>query len=453
MNVKILVIGLGPYSVFTHLKNLLSDKIKPIAIVELESRAAGAKIILQTLNLSDVEIITVPDTGRDALSLDVKLTQKFDHMIQNKEISHVLISTEPKAHYSYLSYFLRQRIPIFCDKPILALKGFSTDLKVTRKSREQYEELKKLSQDLAVPVYINMKRRSHAGYRFIRDLVENISLTYRLAPTSLEVSASDGMWNFPNEFLSRENHPYKYGYGKLLHSGYHFVDLISFLIEKPLQQIHGHKIFIDAKSFGVRPNDFMETLNAQFYEQFFQGYDFQNDIQEAQKITSYGELDIFSNLRIMNAHKVPVTHVSLNLMNTSFSRRSWQHLPFDTYKANGRVRHERMSLTIGPLFNIQFHEYGTLEPDDRGGPYPVSEILVFRNTALIGGDAFQRIPTKDLEGASEKTEEQIALKEFIHLKPSSSMIWDHQWSQELLFKIGESLVIDEQEQINKASLS
>ena len=24
-----------------------------------------------------------------------------------------------------------------------------------------------------------------------------------------------------------ENHPYKYGYGKLFHSGYHFIDLLA----------------------------------------------------------------------------------------------------------------------------------------------------------------------------------------------------------------------------------
>ena len=30
--------------------------------------------------------------------------------------------------------------------------------------------------------------------------------------------------------ILRDNHPYKYGYGKLLHSGYHFVDLISIFL-------------------------------------------------------------------------------------------------------------------------------------------------------------------------------------------------------------------------------
>ena len=34
----------------------------------------------------------------------------------------------------------------------------------------------------------------------------------------------------PHDLL-KENHPYKYGYGKLFHSGYHFIDLLSDLIK------------------------------------------------------------------------------------------------------------------------------------------------------------------------------------------------------------------------------
>ncbi len=439
---QVLIVGLGPYGVFTHLNNLLLENIKPCVVVELESRGAGTKIILQTLGLKDVEIVLVPDLNRDQLELDQGVKTNLDRVIDEKKISHVLISTEPKAHYSYLKYFIEKRIPVFCDKPIIALASFSTDLQVSRKSFDMYKELMQLSEENSVPVYINRKRREHSGYQFIRNLIHEVSLEYGLAPTSLEISASDGMWNFPKEFVGRENHPYKYGYGKLLHSGYHFVDLISYLLEKSVRKIHGQELSLMASSYCFRPNDMLEVMDDQFYGQFFKGADFQKDIFEAKKIDNFGELDVFSNLRIANSQKVPVTHVSMNLMNTSFSRRSWADLPFDTYKGNGRVRHERMSLQIGPLLNIQFHEYGTLELDQNGGPYPISEILVFRNKALIGGEAFQRIKSTELDAGSSQTEEQKSLKRFIDKGPSVSMIRDHCWSQELLSKFAESIVSD-----------
>ena len=31
--------------------------------------------------------------------------------------------------------------------------------------------------------------------------------------------------------LDKENHPYKYGYGKLYHSGYHFIDILAELLK------------------------------------------------------------------------------------------------------------------------------------------------------------------------------------------------------------------------------
>jgi hypothetical protein len=37
----------------------------------------------------------------------------------------------------------------------------------------------------------------------------------------------------PSEYTSREGHPYRYGYGKLVHSGYHFVDLFAWLVFIP----------------------------------------------------------------------------------------------------------------------------------------------------------------------------------------------------------------------------
>jgi hypothetical protein len=438
---NVLIVGLGPYCLFTHLNILLEMQVIPRVIIELQSKAHSTKIILGTLGLAQVKLIFIPDEDRNSETINLKTEQVLNSLILSENITHAIISTEPKAHFSYLKYFIGKKIASFCDKPIVAIENASIDKQVSTKILSMYTELLSLSEELLVPVYINTKRREHSGYKFIKQLVEETSKLYNLAPTSLEISASDGMWNFPIEFLTRENHPYKYGYGKMMHTGYHFIDLISYLLEDSLRRIHNGIFKLEAQSYCIRPPDNMGLMNEKFYQQFFKDENFKIDIDKAIKVENYGELDIFSIMRILNSANLPLTQVSLNLMNTSFSRRSWQDLPFDTYKGNGRVRHERMSLHVGPLLNIQLQEYGTLEDSSKGGPYPISEILIFRNKALIGGEAFQRIQLADIEvtHSQNNIEEKRALLSFLNLEDSPSKLKAHAWSQELLATFSKSI--------------
>jgi hypothetical protein len=95
----------------------------------------------------------------------------------------------------------------------------------------------------------------------------------------------------------------------------------------------------------------------------------------------------------------------LNLLSSGFSRRTWAEQAADTYKNNGRVRHESIQLTMGPLFNIQVHSYQSCEIKDRNntaydhnsvGGLDHYQIHIFRNTEIIGGKPVEVIEGKDL---------------------------------------------------------
>ena len=51
-----------------------------------------------------------------------------------------------------------------------------------------------------------------------------------------DIYHADGMWVMPHEW-ERDNHAYKYGAGKLLHSGYHFVDLLALPYARRLAEV------------------------------------------------------------------------------------------------------------------------------------------------------------------------------------------------------------------------
>ena len=146
-----------------------------------------------------------------------------------------------------------------------------------------------------------------------------------------------------------------------------------------------------------------------------------------------------------------ITHCTFNLLQSGFSRRAWLELPKDTYKSNGRVRHERINIQIGPLLNVQIHSYQSDQKlKNKNKRYDVGEIdnfdiYIFRNVELIGGKSFEKISINnlikedDFLGNNEKARE-ICFKKFYDTEKNDSDFIKHKQSIILLQKICESVV-------------
>ena len=125
---------------------------------------------------------------------------------------------------------------------------------------------------------------------------------------------------------------------------------------------------------------------------------------EENNFKNFGEIDFHSIINFKKDDKT-ITNCTLNLMQSGFSRRSWCNLPQDIYKGNGRVRHERLNIEVGPLMNIQIHSYQAYEISEKEriinnnvGSIEHFEIYIFRNCKLIGGKPFEKI---DLDTISD----------------------------------------------------
>ena len=81
-------------------------------------------------------------------------------------------------------------------------------------SENSYNSLKELCIKYAI---ISTEPKSH--YAFTKFCLEN----------NINILV-DKPLTMPSDFINRENHPYKYGDGKLFHSGFHFVDMLAMLI-------------------------------------------------------------------------------------------------------------------------------------------------------------------------------------------------------------------------------
>ena len=448
--INIILIGLGPHAKRIYMNLFKKYNIKLNVLVDLESKRNEIMEYLRINGFISTELFLLDDNTKDHLTLPENKANELKELLKKHEIKYAIISTEPKAHFAYTKFFLENSINILLDKPITAPINSNHDINQTQKIKEEYEELCNLykTMGLKTKCIIQCQRRFHEGFIFVKNLLKEIIQKYNIPITYIDIYHSDGMWVMPNEYLSRENHPYKYGYGKLFHSGYHFIDLLTWILE--INNLTRNKHINNAEMFcsTFNPVDALNAINNNDYKNIFNTDKFEKAFENYEtNLENYGELDFHSIINFKNNNRI-ITNCSLNLMQSGFSRRSWCDLPKDIYKGNGRVRHERLNIHVGPLLNIQIHSYQAYEISDKDKPLNNNvgsiehfDIYIFRNSKIIGGKPFEQIDIatlseKDKEyfcGYNEKARENCFIS-FLDNSNQDSDLLKHKASIELVSK-------------------
>lgn len=452
---KVVLVGLGPHAKRIYMKCFELNHMSPALIIDIKSKKKEIEKYIKAKGLNS-KLFFIDDSEGVVCSLTKSEKEEIIKQCHALKVTHAIISTEPKAHYDYICLFLKNYIHVLVDKPLTAPINVSTDIKQAQKIWEEYEDIRNLYNQVQcknVILQLQCQRRWHKGYQLIHQIASDTIDKYNIPITAIQVSHCDGMWNMPNEFITRENHPYKYGYGKLLHSGYHFLDLVAWFESINDKLIEKASDNVELYAAAIRPSDFMTIINKNDYRLLFDDNKFDNlfDHISDYKFEKYGEVDVYSLIQFKHKNKAICT-ATLNLMQNGFSRRAWNELPKDTYKGNGRVRHEYMNIQIGPLMNIQVHSYQSKEVKDRSDKkYGIGEvehfdIYVFRNTEIIGGSLLEKFTLNDLlyngdskmQGYNEDAREKC-FKEFISCQVEGDPIYEHELSVKLLAKEYESL--------------
>lgn len=311
----------------------------------------------------------------------------------------------------YVHFALENHYDVLTDKPITVTKNM-TSLRSISKIRKQYYDILELASNTDTMCKVMCQRQYHRGYEYIKNLLDETVRKYQIPITYIDIYHSDGNWEMPHD-MDKENHPYKYGYGKLFHSGYHFIDNLSDFI-KINNQLKGTKRIDKAEvySSALIPNDELNIFNQQDFQRIFKeqnipDYYYQEKLP---KFDKYGEKNYYGSINFRNKYNQLITHVSLNLLHYGFSRRGWIESR-DYYKSNGRIRHEYINIQVGPLMNIQVHSYQSKEIKDRTKDVKFEEevgglehfdIHIYRNSDLIGGEPHEIIKLGDLYTNKEK---------------------------------------------------
>ena len=443
---NVALVGIGPHAKRIYLNYFKKHRANLTLVVELNSQKEIIRKYLDENDFKNTKIFTIDDSLKDDDHLPQEISSNLLAVCTTLDITHIIISTEPKAHFMYLEFALKNDINVLTDKPITVTKNM-TSLNSIKKVRKQYYEILELAKHSKGSCKVMCQRQYHRGYEKIKEILEKVVDEYKVPITNIEIFHSDGAWEMPHD-LEKENHPYKYGYGKLFHSGYHFIDLLSDFI-KINDSLSGNKSIVrgDVYSTVITPNDEMNFINIEDYKRLFKEQNIPSYYNENSKpkFDKFGEKDYHGLLTFYNNDGFPITTASLNLLHNGVSRRSWVETK-DFYKNNGRIRHERINIEIGHLLNIQVHSYQSKEICDRtsneeevGGLEHFD--IYFFNNPLIDTKPFKEIHLGDLYTEKEKEKflgynelsREIFINNFLNDKNCKGDIRDQALAIEILY--------------------
>lgn len=454
MRKSIALVGLGPHAMriyYPYIADLVErdNSVNLELVVDLEVNKAKVEKFIQSSRLKPGRVIYLNgDEHMLPLNTPYEVSQAFDEL----NINRVIVSTEPKAHKVYLMECIRRGVPVVTDKPVTAPIGLVTSIDAASTVYTDVLELVELmSSHYGSRVLVQCQRRNHDGYKKVFDVAKSLIDDYQIPMTYISIHHSDGMWNMPDELFYRENHPYKYGYGKLMHSGYHFIDLLATLLQLNNRIDSKKPDSMTIFSEYSRAIDQQIVINRSDYKRFF-GVNVANRLSAFSAddgLNNFGETDSYTQLQFSKNDRI-ITTAQLALIQSGFSQRGWPDLPEDSYKSNGRIRHEYINIHIGPLASIQVHSYQSKQINEQSildyttGGNNHFDIYVFRNSNLIGGEAFEKIEygSDDLcekrnlsyLGHNEHARSTI-LDELIYDLPSSSELSSHIATNKILSEI------------------
>lgn len=449
---NIALVGIGPHAKRIYINFFKKHKVNLAFVVELDSQRDNVRKYLDENGFKETKIFTINDKYKDDEHLPKDIANSLLKVCETFEITHFIISTEPKAHFMYLEFALKNNLNVLTDKPITVNKNM-TSLSSISKTRKQYYEILELAKNSTGTCKVMCQRQYHRGYEKIKEVLTDVVKEYKMPITNIEIFHSDGAWEMPHD-LGKENHPYKYGYGKLFHSGYHFIDLLSDFI-KINDTLGGNKKIVDGDVYSTvfTPNDEMNILNIEDYKRLFKNQSIPYYYNENTNPTfkKYGEKDFHGLLNFYNKDGFTITTANLNLVHNGVSRRSWIETK-DFYKSNGRIRHERINIEIGHLLNIQVHSYQSKEISDRtnneesvGGLEHFD--IYFFNNPLVDREPFKQIHLGDMYSEEEKKEflgynelsREIFLNNFLNDNECKGDIRDQALAIEILYSCAKGI--------------
>lgn len=452
---RIAMAGVGPHARHNHLP-LIQGLGRELGaelstVIELPSREASALERLAEHSIA-ADVLHCPDECAFDPRMPAPLAAELDRLLAAGRLDGLIVATDPRGHAMYLDWAATRGVDVLVDKPITAHP--IEDERSARRLHQDYLAHTRAFAASGASASVMVSRRAHPGYVFLRNCATEFVESYGVPLTYVDSSFAHGYWNMPDEFFSRENHPYRHGYGALLHGGYHAVDAVCWVL--------GANAALDRGSDGARlevttrhvtPADFFAQVDEGVYKRLL-GSDVSPWMraEKAAQATSFGETDVGVLFQMMRDGRA-LTTGSIRVMETSLSLRSWRELPEDTYRSNGRVSRERLVIHAGHLIAIEAETRRGLgsEDDADDGSF---HVRVFRNDRLVDGPRLEQ-HTFSSAGAGTLCDDgrEGIMRAWMERRATGSSLAEHAPSVELLAAACESMTLQRQGRAPSVSIA
>ncbi|MFF1725625.1 hypothetical protein [Streptomyces sviceus] len=378
-----------------------SGHIDSYSIIDLESQRTEIDGRIKAASVKPRGVFYLPDSGDRVRETPQELIAVAIQRLRVPGVpTKVYIATEVRAHEAYLRFCVENNINSLVEKPVLApiVDGRFKPSYITK----TMEELIGVAAGSSAEHSVMTLSRYHQIYnqKVLASLRERME-RWEAPLTSFHLRAAGGVWNLQREFESRDDHPYKYGYGMMMHGAYHYVDLATQILSLNAELFPERQLRLEVSAFGAFPIDQHQRLS----KPIARGFQDAGARWSADSDASFrfGETDVTSTFRLVDAATGRTISLgTLSFEQTTPSIRSWGELPEGLYNVNGRTSSVDLEAQLSTLFSTHVHCYD-----------------IPRGVSADGIDAFARVTTR-ANAALLRDEQYVSEESFDGLFHSDS---------------------------------
>lgn len=348
---KILIIGgSGTWSGRTYIPSIKQSNcdVSLVGILDPVNPYYSPKTIthFEYLNKNNVKWV---ETGKDC---DKELVERC---IVEMGVDIVIISTPPKFHYEYTMVSLKCGVDVICDKPIIATPAQSSLLEKALVNIQKHNHLLQAIRESYNPkarrrcfVLTPLRRKLQEPYINLYDSVKFINEVFEQDVTNISITHNDGVFRFSDEVeLEYGSHGYSEGFGKLTHTGYHVLNVVSGFIEFgcDVQNVECVCKIINCKTVGDMLKSNSNRVNAKLLQSNAR-------FEDISDIALNAEMDIAISYTLCRGDE-KFCNIIVDLIHCGRSNRTLRHYDFNNYNDQGRTNELTMHIQQGSLFSSQ----------------------------------------------------------------------------------------------------
>lgn len=419
------------------IEQTISDgHVNGYSIIDLFSNQDWVEQKLQKVNVQpELKYFITVSKGKNKWADKDGFQPIFNEIIKKKGEIKVYIATEIKAHEEYLQYCVENDIDSLTEKPIfLPIKNGKFDPSAIDKKMSY---LLSLAQKSTAKHSVTSLARYHEIYnnKAIDKLKERI-LKYEAPLTSLHLRFAAGVWNTHIEYENREDHPYKYGYGMLMHGAYHYVDVIAQLLLLNYLIFPHDTLQLTLSSYGGFPADQNDRISKKFSALFDDNKPYW--AAKSKHKTDYGETDIVTSFHLFNitTNKV-ITLGTMSFEQTTPSIRTWKDIPVEIYNKNGRIAYADLEAQLGTLFSLNLKCFDVPTKGEIDHIKAFARIETRANDPLLADEKFYT--KEEFNDVSHNISNRELISNWLAGKEKKSTLQNHFVVMKILQSLAESI--------------